>query len=88
MPVSDASSRTTRTALLLLASACIPSVGALAASTYNHSLVNYANVFVDPNYVIGKNYSSTTGLAQQTILRWADDSAQSGPWSESFEREK
>ena len=85
--MSDASSRTTRVALLLLASACIPSVGALAASTYNHSLANYANVFVDPNYVLGKNYSSTTGFAQQTILSWADDSAQGGPWSESFEYE-
>ncbi|KAI0088278.1 chondroitin AC/alginate lyase [Irpex rosettiformis] len=68
-------------ALLLFAAACIPSVVALAASTYQHALANYANVFVDPNYVIGKNYSNTTFDAQQTILRWANDSAQGGPWS-------
>lgn len=76
---------TSRTsALLLLAAACIPSVVGLAASTYNHSLANYANVFVNPKYVIAKNYSATTTYAQQTILRWADDSAQGGPWSKSI----
>ncbi|KAI0696542.1 chondroitin AC/alginate lyase [Cytidiella melzeri] len=51
------------------------------AATYNHSLANYADVFVDPTYALSKNFSDTTVYSQQTILRWADDSAQGGPWS-------
>ncbi|KAJ7130403.1 alginate lyase-domain-containing protein [Mycena epipterygia] len=42
---------------------------------------NYANDFVDPNYIVGKNYPNTTGGAQASIVSWAEYLSSSGPWS-------
>jgi hypothetical protein len=71
--------------LLLVLVVAVAFIPLASAATYQHSLFNYANVFVDPNYVLSKNYSHTTFYAQQTILRWADDSTAGGPWSERIE---
>ncbi|KAI0696536.1 chondroitin AC/alginate lyase [Cytidiella melzeri] len=46
-----------------------------------HSFVNYANDFLNPDYVLAKNYSQTTIPAQNTIRQWAESSSAGGPWS-------
>ena len=64
--------------LLLLAVTCLQSVPAV------HSLTNYANDFIDPAYVVSKNFSVKTTRAQSTILDWADATIEGGPWSKSL----
>jgi len=61
--------------LIFLATTCIYLVPAV------HSLTNYANVFISPDYILNTPYNSSTGYAQQTIVSWADQYAQDGPWS-------
>jgi len=46
-----------------------------------HSLTNYANVFVNPNFIIAGNFNVSTHIAQQTIVSWATQWAGQGPWS-------
>lgn len=52
-------------------------------TSLTHAYINYANDFINPNYVLSKNFDNTTIPSQQTILAWADQSADGGPWSES-----
>ena len=47
-----------------------------------HAYINYANDFIDPAYVLSKNFSDTTKPAQATILAWADESDVGSPWCE------
>ncbi|KAF9781242.1 chondroitin AC/alginate lyase [Thelephora terrestris] len=54
-------------------------LGALPTTVY--SLTSYANDFVDPNYILGRNFPANTAIAQKTILKWADQYAALGPWS-------
>lgn len=54
----------------------------LSFAISSRAYVNYANDFIDPNYVLSKNFSATTIPAQQTILSWAEQSIVGGPWSE------
>ncbi|TCD62512.1 hypothetical protein EIP91_006786 [Steccherinum ochraceum] len=60
---------------LLLASTALSLVPAV------HSFYSYANDFVDPKFILAKNFSNTTVVAQQTILQWADEVAAKGPWA-------
>ncbi|KAI0826105.1 alginate lyase-domain-containing protein [Irpex lacteus] len=53
----------------------------IASSTHTYAYVNYANDFVDPDYILAGNFSETTLPAQNTIRQWAEDSAAGGPWS-------
>jgi hypothetical protein len=46
-----------------------------------HSLVSYANDFVDPDYIVSKAFSNYTVEAQSTVVQWADELAAQGPWS-------
>ena len=46
-----------------------------------HSLTSYANDFVDPDYIVGKQFPANTVIAQKTIVQWADQYATLGPWS-------
>lgn len=41
---------------------------------------DYDNDFLDPAYVLGKDFNSSTAAAQQTIVQWADFLAAQGPW--------
>ena len=52
-----------------------------ALPTAVHSLTSYANDFVDPDYVVGKQFPANTVVAQRTIVQWADEYATLGPWS-------
>lgn len=46
-----------------------------------HSLTSYANDFVDPDYIAGKNFPTNTVIAQKFIVQWADEYSTLGPWS-------
>lgn len=59
--------------------------GTLSVVPTVHSLTEYANDFIDPAPILAKKYNSTA-LAQKTILSWADQLAQSGPWSKALVR--
>jgi hypothetical protein len=48
----------------------LPAVCSLA--NLNVAFTSYYNVFIDPTYILGKNWSTTTVVAQQSIIQWAD----------------
>lgn len=62
--------------LLSSALAILPTVFSGPAYT-----IPYDNDFIDPSYILSKNYSKSTGGAQQTIIEWADYLNLQGPWS-------
>lgn len=41
---------------------------------------SYYNDFIEPSYILGRNWSTTTVVAQQSIIQWADWLAAKGPW--------
>lgn len=41
---------------------------------------DYDNDFLDPSYVLSKNFNASTAAAQQSIIEWADVLAEQGPW--------
>jgi hypothetical protein len=45
------------------------------------SFDSYPNAFVNATYMVAKNYPATTVVAQKTILTWADQITEFGPWS-------
>ena len=58
---------------LLLCGNCVHSA--------NISYASYANVFVNPDYIVARQLPNTTLAAQQTIISWAQELAGEGPWS-------
>jgi hypothetical protein len=46
----------------------------------NVAYITYYNDFIEPSYILGKNWSRTTVVAQQSIIQWADWLAAQGPW--------
>jgi hypothetical protein len=44
---------------------------------------SYANVFVDPDFIVARQFPNNTLAAQQTIVSWAQELAAEGPWSTS-----
>ncbi|SRR6266446_5516133 len=46
----------------------------------NVAYMSYYNDFMEPSYILGKNWSKTTIVAQQSIIQWADWLAAQGPW--------
>jgi hypothetical protein len=54
------------------------SVPSLAA--FNVPFVSYDNDFIEPSYILGKNWNATTTVAQESIVQWADWLAAQGPW--------
>lgn len=51
-------------------------------SSFAHAIVDYANVFIDPDYVLGENFPASLGTAGLTILQWAEQLNSQGPWCE------
>ncbi|KAF9233040.1 chondroitin AC/alginate lyase [Melanogaster broomeanus] len=45
------------------------------------AFTSYPNEFVNPNYMLARNYPGNTGGAQFSILKWADLLAGQGPWT-------
>ncbi|KAL4242367.1 dermatan-sulfate isomerase family protein [Abortiporus biennis] len=41
----------------------------------------YDNDFIDPQYILSKNWSTSTLQAQQTIIEWANEVSNMGPWT-------
>ncbi len=50
----------------------------------NVGFSSYANDFIEPSYILGKNWSATTVVAQESIVQWADLLAAQGPWCASI----
>ena len=46
----------------------------------NVAFISYYNDFIEPSYILGRNWSRTTVVAQQSIIQWADWLAAQGPW--------
>ncbi|KAJ7507089.1 chondroitin AC/alginate lyase [Mycena galericulata] len=42
---------------------------------------NYANDFVDPDYIAAGKFANTTEGAQESIISWAEELSAWGPWS-------
>jgi len=42
---------------------------------------DYDNDFLDPSYILAKNWNASTAASQQSIIQWADFLAAQGPWS-------
>ncbi|KAI0782105.1 chondroitin AC/alginate lyase [Abortiporus biennis] len=61
--------------LLLLAGFCLHLAPAV------HSFYSYDNDFIDPQYILSKNWSTSTLQAQQTIIEWANEVSNMGPWT-------
>jgi hypothetical protein len=61
---------------LLLLALNIPTVFSGPAYT-----IPYDNDFIDPSYILAKNFSKSTAGAKQTIIEWADYLNTQGPWS-------
>lgn len=41
---------------------------------------DYDNDFLDPSYILSKDFNLSTAAAQQSIVEWADFLAAQGPW--------
>jgi hypothetical protein len=54
----------------------------LALSVSGIPYVDYDNDFLDPSYILAKNFNPSTAAAQQSIVEWADFLAAQGPWCE------
>jgi hypothetical protein len=52
----------------------------LASISVRAGLVSYANDFVDPDYIVKGNFGENTLAAQSTIVTWARQSSDGGPW--------
>lgn len=46
------------------------------------TLTAYANDFIDPDYILSKNFGDNTWRARDSIQTWAKTLASQGPWSE------
>jgi hypothetical protein len=60
---------------IILSLLAVPSLADL-----NVPFSTYDNDFVEPSYVLGKNWNKTTIVAQESIIQWADWLAAQGPW--------
>jgi hypothetical protein len=54
------------------------------ADELNIGFTSYDNDFIEPNYILEKNWNATTVVAQESIVQWADWLAAQSPWCESI----
>lgn len=47
-----------------------------------HAIVDYVNVFIDPDYVLSENFPESLADARLTIMEWATQLNSEGPWCE------
>lgn len=66
-----------------LFSALLPSVLFCGNHIYSAaaSYASYANVFVNPDFIVARQFANNTLAARQTIVSWAQELAAQGPWS-------
>jgi hypothetical protein len=58
----------------------LPLLAVRSFADLNVTIRSYYNDFIEPSYILGKNWSTTTDVAQQSIIRRADRLAAKGPW--------
>jgi hypothetical protein len=46
----------------------------------NVPFASYDNDFIQPSYILSKNWNAKTIVAQESIVQWADWLAAQGPW--------
>ena len=66
--------------MLLSAVVIVALLAVRSLADLNVAYVSYYNDFIEPGYVLEKNWSRTTVVAQQSIIQWADWLAAQGPW--------
>ena len=67
--------------MALLRAIALSLLAALAlADGLNIGFTSYDNDFIEPSYILGKNWNGTTVVAQESIVQWADWLAAQGPW--------
>jgi hypothetical protein len=54
------------------------------ADDLNIGFSSYDNDFIEPSYILGKDWNPTTVVAQESIVQWADWLAAQGPWCASI----
>ena len=64
-----------------LLSTLLSSLLLFSGSRVRATPASYANVFVDPNFIVARQFANNTRAAQQTIVSWAQELAAQGPWS-------
>ncbi|KAF9473986.1 chondroitin AC/alginate lyase [Pholiota conissans] len=60
---------------------CTTLVSVISTAVAQVSFTAYANDFVDPDYILAKNFGANTQAAQASIMAWAGSTAVGGPWS-------
>jgi hypothetical protein len=65
---------------MLLFAIVLALLAARSLADLNVAYISYYNDFIEPSYILGKNWSRTTVVAQQSIIQWADWLAAQGPW--------
>jgi len=54
------------------------------STAFSQTLTAYANDFVDPDYILSKNFGDYTWRSRDSIQTWAKTLASKGPWSETL----
>jgi len=60
--------------------AIVLSLLAIPSAALNVLFTSYDNDFIEPGYILGKDWNATTVVAQESIVQWADWLAIQGPW--------
>ena len=58
------------------------SVLAIAPAILAFEYEDYDSDFLNPSYILAKNFPTSTAAAQQPVVEWADYLAAQGPWCE------
>jgi hypothetical protein len=53
----------------------------IAPAAFANPYQDYDDDFLDPSYILAKDFDVSTAAAQQSIVQWADYLASQGPWS-------
>jgi hypothetical protein len=61
---------------------CTTILSVISTAVAQVSFTAYANDFVDPNYILAKDFGDNTEQAQASITAWASLLTVGGPWSE------
>jgi hypothetical protein len=66
--------------MVLLCSIVLSLFAVPSLANLNIPFSSYDNDFIEPSYILGKSWSNTTVVAQESIVQWADWLAAQGPW--------
>lgn len=66
--------------MVLLCSIVLSLIAVPSLADLNVPFISYDNDFIEPSYILDKNWNKTTIVAQESIVQWADWLAAQGPW--------